>query len=357
MSGKKAQTQVQFQWVFVLIAGAIILAFFVSLSVWYKSSQELKLEDTVVLKLKSLFTTAMESPRTAMPLQIPEMNLKFSCDFLSCRGHSCASEFSGGGVSSAIETDVLFAHTNLKSNMLVTWSLPWAVPFPVTNFLYVTNDKMRYILIHSLNPDDIRLAGLVNDELQQNSYLNKQFISQEELNSLENFNEDFVRIVYFGNNLPSSLRAELDALYAGNDFDILQVYWDEALNGPGNANENTGDLLFEGETSPMYYAGIPQLIGAIFSPSGPVYQCNMFKTVFKLLTVAKNYRNAAEYYTLELPEDKVYCGSYYETMIASLETIMLEAGGDVDFEAIGPEILNLRDTNNNLVIKDCPRLF
>lgn len=356
MSGKKAQTQVQFQWVFVLIAGAIILAFFVSLSVWYKSNQELKLEDTVVLKLKSLFTTAMESPRTAMPLQIPEMNIKFSCDFSSCGGHSCASEFSGGGVSSAIETDVLFAHTNLKSNMLVTWSLPWAVPFPVTNFLYVTNDKMRYILIHSMDTDDIRLAGLVNDELQQNSYLNKQFISQEELNSLENFNEDFVRIVYFGNTLPTSLRAELEALYAGNDFDILQVYWD-AANGPGTADENTGDLLFDGETSPMYYAGIPQLIGAIFSPSGSVYQCNMFKTVFKLLTVATNYRNAARYYETALPPDKQYCNAYYVAMIDSLDTIISEAGASADFEEMGPQIQNLKDTNNNLVIKDCPRLF
>ena len=78
MLSKKAQTEVQFHWIFILIVGAIILAFFVSLAVWYKGQQESKLEQTMVFKLQSLFRAAMESPRTAKPLTIPGTRLTFT---------------------------------------------------------------------------------------------------------------------------------------------------------------------------------------------------------------------------------------------------------------------------------------
>ena len=40
---KKAQIEAGVNWIFIIVAGAIILLFFASVATWYKSNQETKI--------------------------------------------------------------------------------------------------------------------------------------------------------------------------------------------------------------------------------------------------------------------------------------------------------------------------
>ena len=356
---KKGQTDVQLHWIFILIAGGIILAFFVSLAVWYQGQQETKLENTIVGKLQTLFTTARESPRTAKPLQIPEMTLTFTCDPNGCSEYGCASEFSGGGVSKSTEAEVIFSPKILQGSFLVTWSLPWLVPFPVTNFLYVTNDKIRYLVIYDDNDSQAeQLATAVNDELQQNSYLNKQFISLSELSSVENYQDVHVRAVLFSNALPSStVRETLTTIY-GSAYDLIVI--------TGTVHEGT-ITFFSGDTDEkVEYFELPLLIGGIFSPSQAEYRCNLHKALFRLKVVATNYKNTLSFYQENLPLEKGYCSvNYYQPLVAESLITMLDAAESaladeetrINAQLFADVITALNEVNQNLVIKDCPRVY
>ena len=55
---KKAQIQVTFNWVYILIAGAVILLFFIGIVVKQKAVSEENLATDVVRVMESIFTGA-----------------------------------------------------------------------------------------------------------------------------------------------------------------------------------------------------------------------------------------------------------------------------------------------------------
>ena len=96
---KRGQIDVQFNWIFVLLIGALILSFFVGVAMWYKGTQEQKITGEIVLQLESLMKTAQERPKTAMTTTIPDITLSFTCSPYDCSTFGCPSEFSGGGIA------------------------------------------------------------------------------------------------------------------------------------------------------------------------------------------------------------------------------------------------------------------
>lgn len=334
----KAQIDVQFNWVFILIAGAIILSFFVGAAVWYKNIQEQKITSKIVVDLDSLLKTAQESPRTARTTTIPDVTLSFTCS-LDCNEYGCASDFSGGGISRATETEIIFAHYTLSGTQLITWALEWDMPFKIANFLYVTSDTIRYIIIY--DDEHSALAYAVNSLLSENSYLTKETIKITDDFSITNKNDAYVRIISFAEDLPRQTIE--DAFGTGNTWDIITV----------TGSEDRGTVIYnDGEVS---YTGLPLLIGALFSPNKEFYLCNLQKAILQADIVSDVYatRTAALYDSFSA--HKEYCTYYYdETIQEAIKEIphALENNEDVTEYA---EILE--QANNYAVMKGCPRLY
>ncbi|MBI4896136.1 MAG: hypothetical protein HY832_01155, partial [Candidatus Aenigmarchaeota archaeon] len=171
-NSKRGQVDVQFHWVFILIIGAIILSFFVGLSLWYKGSQEQKITADIVTSLDSVLDTAKQSPKTARTTTIPDITLSFSCSPDECSDYGCISDFSGGGISQSTETEILFALHDLSGSELITWALEWQLPYKIANFLYLTTDRVRYVFVY----DDAHkvLASSVMSLLSENDYIIKE---------------------------------------------------------------------------------------------------------------------------------------------------------------------------------------
>ena len=82
-AGKKAQIQVTFSWVYILIAGAVILLFFIGIVVKQKSISEENLATDVVRVMESIFTGAGVSEKTKNFVDISglaDYTLYFNCE-------------------------------------------------------------------------------------------------------------------------------------------------------------------------------------------------------------------------------------------------------------------------------------
>ena len=63
---RKAQIETQFNWLFILVAGAVILIFFAGIVIKQKSSSEQKIAENVMTDLQSIFTGGSVSTGTLM---------------------------------------------------------------------------------------------------------------------------------------------------------------------------------------------------------------------------------------------------------------------------------------------------
>jgi len=164
---KSAQIEVTFNWVYILIAGAIILLFFVGLVVKQKAVSEERLAIDVVDIMDSIFTGASVSEKTKQPVDtsgLADYTLFFDCS-------ERVSEFGIKGQTASEENAVqpLFAPHEIQTSRLLLWSLPYYLPYKVIDFLFVTSINTKYFIVGS----------------------DQEFIS-EFLNATEGFNIEYI---------------------------------------------------------------------------------------------------------------------------------------------------------------------
>ncbi len=350
----KAQLDIQFHWIFVLIVGAIILSFFVGLAIWYKGIQEQKSAADVVTTLDALFLFAKESPKTARYTDTPEIDLTFTCSAADCTAYGCTSAFSGGGISRATETEVLFTLRHLEGADMITWALEWKLPYKIANFLYLTNDRVRYVLVYDEEHSSLERA--VNSLLAENSYLRKETI---EIKSADDFSlvdkqDDFVRIVAF---LDEGTLSKTSMSAALGERDEKDKHWDVVYI---EGTDDYGTVLYEDGTAP--YIGLPLLIGALFSADADFYSCNFQKALLQVQLVSAVYLERAkqldEYFTSTASEQS-YCSYYFtgDVQNAIEEIAAAVTAETIDSSALHETVTLLEENNAYAVIKNCPRLY
>lgn len=145
---KQGQIQVTFHWIYVLIAGAVILLFFFTLIVSQRQRSEEVLQQDITQLIGSLFTAATLSEKTKTNLDI---NLGERVLTLACR--EGVGEYGLKGASRTLEDPIhpLFSPAELQATQLSLWSLPYKLPYKVIDFLLVTAPTVKYVLVGS-NP-------------------------------------------------------------------------------------------------------------------------------------------------------------------------------------------------------------
>ncbi|PIZ51459.1 hypothetical protein COY27_03650 [Candidatus Woesearchaeota archaeon CG_4_10_14_0_2_um_filter_33_13] len=142
---KKAQIAVTFNWVYILIAGAVILLFFIGIVVKQKSISEENLATDVVRVMESIFTGAGVSEKTKNFVDIS--GLADYTLFFGCSEGVTEYGISGKGKPVQNNIDPIFAPLELKDTVLVLWSLPYKLPFKVIDFTFVSSRKSKIYLM------------------------------------------------------------------------------------------------------------------------------------------------------------------------------------------------------------------
>jgi len=123
--------QIYFNWIFIVVVGAIMLTFFVGFAVKYKDLQEKKTEIVMLNNLDTALTNLQSSSfTTTTHINLP-LNVNVGCK---------EGDFSISINEKNEVSNLLASKSKLKDKMYI-WYQPYEIPFRVANFYYLIDDE------------------------------------------------------------------------------------------------------------------------------------------------------------------------------------------------------------------------
>lgn len=269
---KKAQME-QFNWIFVLVAGTIILVFFITIVQKQKLISETKLAGTLRTDISAILTGSGVTPDTTNILTMPKTSIYFTCD------QEDYSDFEIGrtGVNKKTPFDVIFAPNLVKGPTLITWTKEFRLPFKIMNFLYLTDAQVRYIFVFNSGNN---FAQDIFDDFPEE--VNREYISSATVSiDKNNYKVKFVFFDNFDSTAAYNFRnmADEDVTAIKINQENIEFYKKDEDQGSVFISEGTIPYLSDPENAVIY--------GAIFSDDKTFFECNMKKALKRLAVVAR----------------------------------------------------------------------
>lgn len=354
MKIKQSQVSIQFNWILVLIIGAVILVFFITIVQKQKEHSEQSISGSIQTDLQAIFSSSYISTKTSSIVEIPDREIIFSCE-----GFKIGNQF-------AAKFPYAFAPSSIKSdrNTISLFAYDWNAPFRVTNFLYVTSPDIKYIIYENpSNPGSVKLAKAIEELLPEKNIIKEGksnlFMNKERTSVLtEDMNNYKIKIIYFD----KSFLPDFANKYPKKKDGISALYIEsncESSNKPldcggtlefNNYDHNTGAWPYKYSD----YFGKAGLLAAIFSENQEIYECGM-KNAFERL------QNIALIYQYRVNELKTYykdksCESLFDSSIATIDNIRNAAVSE-DYNLISSESSKLESQNENILANSCPPIY
>jgi hypothetical protein len=288
---KKGMLGEQFNWIFVIVAGVMLLTFFIVFTVKYINLQEDRMDVDVARSLSLRFFGLAQS-HAAGGLIIDDteggaysfnpghdVQLRYTC--LGDVGEIVINgneEFARMKVTE----EIVFAPTAMSISSIDTWVYPWNHPFFVSNFIFLSPPERTYYFIGDH-------ATLSNFDMYSKVQFNVQ--PETNLNSIISDLKGDGRVVIFQNGgNPGSYTSGLiqltekfkffSALYV--DLTNEQVYFFKE-------DEWSGALPYYSFVDEAGVSNDALLYSAIFSDSDLTYECGLNKAMKRLQTVSVIY--------------------------------------------------------------------
>jgi hypothetical protein len=295
---KKADIEIQFNWIFVMIAGAIILSFFVFTVMRQRDISQQSMSASLINSLETEITAARVSSGTITKLDLNNLQILFSCD-----------DYRVGDVGQSVSYRSVFSPDLVKGDDMVLWSMPWYLPFKVTNLLFITSPGVRYVLISN------NASSLVINSVYKR--MSDKFLSVEPPTNEEKFG-----------NIKSGKGYKLKFVCVDCDFKSfntrnLSSYPDSDVRAVSiHPSSNSVDFyVMSGDSFALdgssYFFGIDDfgeatLYAAIFADTKENYDCNMKKALKSFSIVSSVYveRMSGLETSSYLPD---YCKAFYSS--------------------------------------------
>jgi hypothetical protein len=302
MQQNKAQLELQFNWIFVLIVGAILLTFFFTLIGGQSKSNEEIIAINFAERMKTILDASEQQPGTIKLYErLPPLSLTFTCD----AEEDVYNYVIRGADSVDTKYNLFFSPRELNKNedsrVLYTWTLSWSVPYEIASFLYITNDRHDYVFYN----DSLTATDKLYEDFPKN--FSHRFWTANEPDETRNM--DTTTYIFFRDQLTGNS----DLNFLNNDGKIIII--EPAL---GNDIFSHGTLYFlrvtqaSGVSTPeglntlltnnaivgtSAYLGKASLYGAIFSENRVHYECAMNKAMhrLRLVTHLQYYRTQEIY--------------------------------------------------------------
>lgn len=261
----------QFNWLFVIIAGAIILSFFIVFTFKYIALQE-KRQDAALARtfgenIHLLEASGIESyfiDDSSFKLGVTT-KLDFICE------EDTSTIVVNNNFGQDIKNEVVFAPTSLTTSSIDAWIYSWDYPYYIANIIYLSDPGRAYYLIH-----DVRSKEFVED-LEIPEIFN--VYKQDKRIPIDSRKEDQATVIYFTSVDSQDIR-ELEEEFENVNVlsvDLQQekiIFYDERGTEEG--------------TAPYY--GPAVLFGAFFSTSFEDYQCSLTRALKRFERVTELYK-------------------------------------------------------------------
>lgn len=347
MEMRKKGFEMQVHWIFILIAGAVILAFFFSVAAKQRSLSEQKLSITLSANIDAVFAGAVESKGTAQLLPLPAGGIEFSCSDV------CDCNFIIGGKATSFSDKVIFAPSLLEDQDAVAWSNEWKLPFRITNFLYITNPNIKYYLVYIPGTNSERMLDRI-EKIVPPSISMEILTDPFDLSAVPQ--EGFQETKFIFLDVPDA-QVNLESL--DRDFRKKEV---SAVNIHQNTitffEKEQNDLVFNSDSSP--FVGEPLMFAAIFAADKQMYDCGLQSAFRKLNHVASVIYGRAKLIQQNLTVTKPEC-VYLLNDFQNLISISEQFSRGFDFTqgigSLATAANNIEKENKNLILLSCPEIY
>ncbi len=272
LSNKKAVIEIQASWIFILIAGVVILLFFTGITKFQRTSSEFGLEADVFNKFDLILSGLESSVKTSNVINLPKSGLIFECDKF---------KFSDSNIEGkSYKNAIVFGPDKLTSLKFITWTETWELPYKISNFLYIIDSGIKYLFIYD------------------NLYYDKAFDLYENI-------PDFVNKEI---NLTPGLKQEntFYVFVTEQEPNFVQYNYSIWIKPLGDFH---GEVNFP-DGNQTHYLGDATLYGAIFSNNYKKYNCIIKKAFENYIYITDIFLKRTEYLINNVNED---CKQYYQT--------------------------------------------
>ena len=283
MKSRKSAIEVQFNWIFVLVIGAVILIVFFGFTFKQKRISEDIIQSSTVNALDAITKSAQSSAGEVSIVTVAKEEVGIECNRIRL-----------GGASKQYENLILFSPKKLETTRLITHTMSLNIPYRVSNLLFVTSPDVRYILIGNYHEatDLGNLARFVNKSIPKEISKEVYYINRptkadgsardpadKHYSEITNQKDKKVRVVIIG-SLPNNWNSVRDK------FKALKEDYSELI-----VNSNNGLNFWQYENGALVAKSSSfieeSIMGAVYSDDIEQYNCNM-QNVFKTISRVSN---------------------------------------------------------------------
>lgn len=364
MRSKKGIVEVQFNWIFILIVGAIILMFFISIVVQGSRTSNRKTAAQITFDMSSIFSGALVSTNTEHIVEIPPIDIYFECD-----NNTGYSSYRVSDSEAPIGDGLIVfspSYVSGKGRELLTWSTDWNVPYRVSNFLYVTAPAHRYIIVEGSTPSQ---AQYVFDNLPDQMQKGANVVT--DLQNIDDKNNYKVTIVILYNssivNPEGAIFVVPPSLMTVSDDDLSLIYVEPILPHIATSIKETGMVYFYKKNNTVFsydgkssFVGEASLYGSIYSENVENYNCNMQKAFKRLTYLTGIYEKKAEnllaYYNF-YPDPQNCASKIGDAKTDLINILSISKFTESNVNTFYSYINDLKGHNKNIQRYSCPVIY
>lgn len=359
--GKKGFAM-QFNWLFVLLGGAVILAFFFTLINNLIHGEEVSSKIKATQDIDSLIKINMASENTQKTIPLGfRTTLVFFAD-----PDSTFSEYSVEGSPKTARYDyyAVFSPNRLEGDELVISTQLFETPFKSMSLIYLTNKEIEYVLLGD-SPLILGIRAMIPEHITTRSIFNEQLSSSR----LANYpDRNYDRTVFIANE------STFNNYLAGVSFNLFkkpeQRIFAVTINpGPGTIF-SYGNITFyhydanQGFISDGKSAFFDQqlLLGGIISHDKAIYDNNLRKVLKRINLLSNLYKIKVARYFADVAE-LARCSELYADSVYLLDYVARSSTGDgaLNYEDISLlfSLSNQLKSNNYVIVtkNDCPSIY
>lgn len=365
---KRGTIEIQFNWIFVLIAGALILAFFVMVANTYMKTSEFSAEVKLRSSLDSIINNAKHSPGTIFEITMKKADLSYE---------DCYQGISVGNRVSEIPVRTTFAPSLIQSTLgkVYLWAVGWDMPYKVDNFIFMTSPDVRYIIVKPLDVTKQKYALEIFNATRQVSLparINRVLAKLDggrlvDMNNNPRLAGNYynIRLVFF--DPPGTIT--LDNSFADLQISAVVIRpGTDGLDGYGGVDyckrAGLSTMLTDCsiQTEPQTkYLGRASVFAAIFAENSTMYDCGMRQAVNRLRAVTTVYKArigelrqniTGDCNPANLPELYDPTFSFLDAMLTNTNTFLTG-----NFDNIYWVAADLRNKNQMATMLSCPLIY
>ena len=267
-SSKKAQIEISFNWIFVLIAGAAILFFFINVIGGTLDEEERGSHRRAVSRMNILITALQQNPDSVRV----EDHIGYEIYF-ECTAEGQAYGIKNSDARETLPHQIVFTPSAIGNSNIVTWVRTFKTPFPLSSVLYLTDKKTKYIFLEDFDTNN-RIKHYY--DLFPNN-ITKEMMTKQEFEQIRD--EDYREyIIIMSQQLTSdSFTFQDERNLRGKIRNFIVI--DETNNQIQFHELPQGMNVLDTNYIEKSYITEEAVIGAIISGTPELYKCTMNKVL------------------------------------------------------------------------------